>query len=113
MEERFRLRSSIYDPTSRLRLEAKKKLLATDAHRGTQTKSVGRFAVGDWRFEAIRGTREEGRWTKKEREIKKVRRLENRKRNAGWINKIVRTFPCLDTFKKKVTKSKPLSTEEK
>ena len=29
-----------------------KKLLATDAHRGTQTKSVGRFAVGGWRFVA-------------------------------------------------------------
>ena len=45
-------------------------------------------AGGGWRFEAIRRTRDEGRWTKKEREIKKVRRLENRKRNAGWINPI-------------------------
>ena len=29
-----------------------------------------------------------GRGTKKEREIKKIRKLENRKRNAGWINPI-------------------------
>ncbi len=65
MEERFRLRSSSYDPTSRLRLEAIKRQefekirrLESEKIRSLEVEKMRRGSEG-------RGKMEEGRWTKR------------------------------------------------